>query len=118
MELNVNYFIIDGFIKTIYETQVFGASFEKREFIIETESEDKQELKFEFTNQTGIDSLDNYVEGENVTVAFQLRGNEYKGKHYVNLKAIAIGEKKMVEESGVKVKKVSSKPVKLRIVKK
>jgi hypothetical protein len=106
----MNYFVIDGIILKIDKTQTFG-NFKKREIVIVTEDEKPEELKFEFADETGIKALDNYIEGETVTIAFLIKGNEYQGKHYVNLRAIAIGEKTVKEVDGKKVKKVKTKPV-------
>lgn len=86
----MNYFF-EGALKSIGETQTFGEKFKKREFVVVTEDKYPESVKFEFVNDD-VDALDKYMVGEMVTVAFVIRGNEYQGKHYVNLKAIAIGE--------------------------
>ena len=106
----MNYFTIDGVILKIDKTQTFG-NFKKRELVIVTEDEKPEEIKFEFADETGIKALDNYMEGEMVTIAFLIKGNEYQGKHYVNLRGIAIGERTVEEVKGKKVKKVKTKPI-------
>lgn len=85
----MNYFF-EGSIKSISATQDFGGKFRKREFVVMPDGFNATPIKFEFI-QDNVDVLDKYVEGEMVTVAFILKGNEYQGKHYVSLQAIAIG---------------------------
>jgi hypothetical protein len=81
-----------GTIKIIIETQTFKNNFKKREVVLTSDEEYPQDIKFEFTDENGINALDKYMEGELVTVAFVLRGNEYQGKYYTSNKAIAIGD--------------------------
>lgn len=74
-----------GKIKLISETQTFPSGFSKREFVVTTsDSKYPQDLKFEVVkDKTSI--LDSYKEGQDVVVNFDIRGNEYNGKYYVNL---------------------------------
>jgi Domain of unknown function (DUF3127) len=74
-----------GKIKMISETQNFPSGFSKREFVITT-AHDKfpQDLKFEVVKDKCA-ILDKYKEGQEVQVNFDIRGNEYNGKYYVNL---------------------------------
>jgi O6-methylguanine-DNA--protein-cysteine methyltransferase len=81
-----------GIIKHIYDTQTFKNNFKKREIVLISDEEYPQEIKFEFTHDEGIQALDNYLEGEEVTIAFLLKGNEFQGKYYTNLRGIAIGQ--------------------------
>ena len=85
------HYFMDASIKSIGETQTFGEKFQKREFVVETDEQYPETLKLEFINDQ-CDVLDRFVVGEVVTVAFIPRGNEYQGKHYVQLRAIAISE--------------------------
>ena len=102
-------YFFEGSIKSISDTQDFGGKFKKREFVVVSEGKYPNEIKFEFI-QDNVDVLDKYVEGEAVTVAFILKGNEYQGKHYVSLQAIAIGpiEDGRVEAEFEKVNKKTS----------
>jgi len=77
-----------GPILNIGETQTFGSGFTKRELVITTEADSKypQAVKFEVTKDKCVE-LDQYKLGQNVTVSFNLRGNEYNGKYFVNLQA-------------------------------
>ncbi len=74
-----------GTIKVINETQSFPSGFTKREFVVTT-SEDKypQDLKFEAVKDR-CSMLDEFEVGQQVQVSFDIRGNEYNGKYYVNL---------------------------------
>lgn len=74
-----------GKIKMIGETQTFPSGFSKREFVVTTgDGKYPQDLKFEVVkDKTAL--LDSYKEGQDVVVNFDIRGNEYNGKYYVNL---------------------------------
>jgi hypothetical protein len=54
--------------------------------VIITKDKYPQELKFEIV-QDSVPMLQNFTEGEEVDVSFDLRGNEYNDKYYVNLRA-------------------------------
>jgi len=74
-----------GKIKVIFETQTFPSGFTKREFVLTTgDGNYPQDLKFELIKDK-CTFIDPYQEGQEVTVSFDIRGNEYKGKYYVNL---------------------------------
>ena len=45
-----------------------------------------QEIKFELLKDK-IELLERYAENQRVCVSFNIRGNEWQGKHYVNLQA-------------------------------
>jgi len=74
-----------GKIKLINDTQTFASGFSKREFVVTTgDSKYPQDLKFEVVkDKTSL--LDNYEVGQDVVVHFDIRGNEYNGRYYVNL---------------------------------
>jgi hypothetical protein len=74
-----------GKIKLISDTQNFPSGFSKREFVVTTgDGKYPQDLKFEMVKDKCA-TLDNYKEGSDVKVSFDIRGNEYNGKYYVNL---------------------------------
>jgi single-strand DNA-binding protein len=74
-----------GKIKLISDTQTFPSGFSKREFVVTTaDSKYPQDLKFEVVKDK-CEILDRYKEGQEVQVNFDIRGNEYNGKYYVNL---------------------------------
>ena len=74
-----------GKIKLISNTQNFPSGFSKREFVVTTaDSKYPQDLKFEVVKDK-CSLLDSYKEGQDVVVNFDIRGNEFNGKYYVNL---------------------------------
>jgi len=80
-------------IKLISDTQNFPSGFSKREFVVTTgDGKYPQDLKFEVVKDK-CEILDNYKEGQEVQVNFDIRGNEYNGKYYVNLSCWKIGGK-------------------------
>lgn len=80
-------FEIEGTLKVISEVQSFASGFTKREFVVEVEDgKYPQMIKFEVVkDKTAL--LDQLSEGDPVSVAFDIRGNEYNGRYYVNLNA-------------------------------
>ncbi|WP_018970179.1 DUF3127 domain-containing protein [Rubritalea marina] len=78
-------FELSGKIKLIDQTQTFNSGFTKREFVITTsDSKYPQDIKFEVVKDR-CEQLDQYALGQEVLVNFDVRGNEYNGRHYVNL---------------------------------
>lgn len=74
-----------GKIKLISDIQNFPSGFSKREFVVTTgDGKYPQDLKFEMVKDKCA-TLDDYKEGSDVKVSFDIRGNEYNGKYYVNL---------------------------------
>lgn len=75
----------NGKIKMIGEVQTFPSGFMKREFVVTT-AHDKfpQDLKFEVVKDK-CSMLDSFKTGDDVQVNFDIRGNEYNGKYFVNL---------------------------------
>ncbi len=102
---------VSGKIKLINETQTFDSGFSKREFVVTTSEQYPQDIKLEFTKDK-CSLLDMYKEGQDVTVGFNLRGNEYNGKYYVNLQAWKIGHNDGTEYTIAEVQKEKQpKPV-------
>jgi hypothetical protein len=77
---------VQGKIKLVEEAQTFSSGFVKQEFVITTDEKYPQDIKLEFVKDK-VDQLKKVKRGDNVTVHFNLRGNEYQGKYYVNLQA-------------------------------
>ncbi len=74
-----------GTLKLILDTQTFASGFSKREFVITTDHDKyPQELKFEVVKDRCA-LLDDFKVGQAVRLNFDIRGNEYNGKYYVNL---------------------------------
>jgi len=79
-------FEVSGKLKTVMEVQSFASGFTKREFVLTTEEQYPQDIKFELIkDKTSV--IDKFKENDTIKVSFNLRGNEYNGKYYVNLQA-------------------------------
>ncbi len=85
-------FELEGTVKEIFDLQTFPSGFSKREFVIET-ADDRypQSIKFE-TVKDRTSLLDSLSKGDKVRVSFDIRGNEFKGRYYVNLNAWKVGK--------------------------
>lgn len=68
------------------DTQTFESGFSKREFVVTTAEQYPQDVKFEFLKDKTA-TLDTYKPDEEVNVHFNIRGNEYNGRYFVNLQA-------------------------------
>ncbi len=77
---------MEGTVKLIEDTQTFGSGFQKREFVITSDEKFPQDVKFECTKEK-IELVEKVRTGDRVKVSFNIRGNEYKGRFYVNLQA-------------------------------
>ncbi len=95
---------IQGTIIKIFDKQVFGENFEKREFVIRTVEDYPQEIKIETIQKTVV-VLGEFAEGDEVTVKFNIKGKEYKGNYYNNLSAWKIQKMKDAPEEEPKKKK-------------
>ena len=74
-----------GKIKLINDTQTFPSGFTKREFVVTTTADKyPQDLKFEVVKDK-CSILDQFEPDQDVTVTFDIRGNEFNGKYFVNL---------------------------------
>ena len=80
-------FELEGTVKVIDEIQTFASGFSKREFVVEVEDgKYPQSIKFECVkDKTSL--TDGLQIGDSVKVSFDIRGNEYNGRYYVNLNA-------------------------------
>jgi len=75
---------LTGTIKVIFQAETYPSGFTKREFVVTTKEPYPQDVKFELVkDKTAI--LDSFHEGQEVTVHFNLKGNEFNGKYYVSL---------------------------------
>ena len=88
---------LSGTVKVIFDEQTFASGFNKREFVI-TDEADKypQDIKFECVKDK-VAQISGLIVGDQVTVTYDVRGNEYNEKYYVNLVAWKIerlGEKR------------------------
>jgi hypothetical protein len=82
-----NSFELTGTVKHLLDTQEFASGFTKREFVIEVpDGNYPQMVKFE-TVKDRTKLLDGLAIGDEVLVTFDIRGNEFKERFYVNLNA-------------------------------
>lgn len=79
---------LNGVVKQVGEVQSFGdKGFTKREFVVTVDGgKYDEDVPLELVkDKTSL--ADDLVPGMRVDVFFNIRGREYKGKHYVNLNA-------------------------------
>ena len=79
--------ILNGTIKQIYPVQTWDSGFSKREFVVTTKEQYPQDIKFEVVKEKATDFEKFNKVGDTVDVKFNVRGNEFNGKYYVNLQA-------------------------------
>lgn len=89
--------IANGTIKAIMNEQIISEKFKKREFVITTGGEYPQQVMFEVVNDKCA-MLDSFSVGEEVDVAFNLRGREWTNpegvtKYFNTLSAWSIRKK-------------------------
>lgn len=77
---------LSGSVKVVMDQMTFDSGFTKREFVVTTRDQYPQDVKFE-TVRDKTSLCDNLQPGMDVTVHFDIRGNEYKDRYYVNLNA-------------------------------
>ncbi len=76
-----------GKIFRMYDTEQIKDTFKKREFVIEQQDgQYPNYVKFELT-QDRCGLIDNYSEGDEVTVSFDLSGRQWNDKFFTNLRA-------------------------------
>lgn len=80
-------FEIVGKLHKKFDTESKTQTFQAREFVIEVEDGNYPQLvKFQLT-QDRCSLLDNFEEGQQIKVMFDLRGREWQGKYFTNLNA-------------------------------
>ncbi len=77
---------LTGTVKLIMDQQTFPSGFTKREFVVTSEERYPQDLKFECVKDRCA-LLDTLSVGDRVTVSFDIRGNAYNDRYFVNLSA-------------------------------
>lgn len=77
---------LSGTVKVVMDQMTFDSGFTKREFVVTTRDQYPQDVKFE-TVRDKTSLCDKLQPGMEVTVHFDVRGNEYKDRYYVNLNA-------------------------------
>jgi single-strand DNA-binding protein len=77
---------IKGKVKVIMDTETFDSGFSKKEFVITTDEKYPQDVKLELIKDK-TDLIDPYKVGSDIEVSFNVRGNEYNGRYFVNIQA-------------------------------
>ena len=77
-------FEIEGTILMIYEPVKFESGFLKREFVVKSNDQYPQDIKFELTkDKCGL--LDSYQIGAMVRISFNIRSSLWQNKYFTNL---------------------------------
>lgn len=88
---------LSGKIKLIQDPKTFDSGFRKREMVVIVEDgRYPQEINLEFV-QDKVALLDDLQPGQEVTVAFDIRGREYNGRYFNNLQGWKVT---LAEDSG------------------
>jgi hypothetical protein len=92
-------FEVEGKLHKVFPSENKSGSFQAREFVIEVESgQYPQFVKFQLV-QDRCSLIDDYNEGENIKVHFDLRGREWQGKYFTNLNAWRLDRPSKAEKS-------------------
>ena len=90
----------EGRVHKIFPTEQKTATFSAREFVVEVqEGQYPQMVKFQLT-QDKCAIMDDYNEGDQVVVDFDLRGREWNDKFFTNLNAWRVGAASEADGSG------------------
>lgn len=96
-------FELSGTVKEIFDEQTFASGFNKREFVVTTETDKfPQDIKFECLKDK-VELVNKLKKGDQVKVTFDINGREWNGKYYVNLAAWRV-------ESGAAVAAAGDEP--------
>lgn len=97
---------LEGILHKVYEVVSKSATFQTREFVVKTDGQYPQFIKFQCT-QDRVGIIDGHNEGEVLKVYFDLRGREWQDKYFTNLNAWRV-EKHAAGASSPEVSNVSS----------
>ncbi|MDA0731395.1 MAG: DUF3127 domain-containing protein [Bacteroidetes bacterium] len=92
-------FEIKGKIKILFDRQDFPSGFFKRDFVITTNDQYPQDIKFGALKER-VEQLDGLSVDDEVTVKFDVKGREYNGNYYVDLNAWRIEKGASGQASG------------------
>lgn len=79
-------FETEGVLYKVFDTESKTATFQAREFVIKSEGDYPQFIKFQLT-QDRCDLINGFEEGQKIKVHFDLRGREWNDKFFTNLNA-------------------------------
>lgn len=77
---------LTGRLKLIMDEQKFDSGFYKRDFVVTTEEQYPQDIKFSL-NKERTEFLTQFNPGDHMLVRFDVRGREWQGKYFVDLVA-------------------------------
>lgn len=77
---------LEGILHKVYETESKSATFQTRDFVVKTDGQYPQFIKFQCT-QDRVGIIDGQNEGDMIKVYFDLRGREWNEKFFTNLNA-------------------------------
>ena len=89
-------FETEGILYKVFDTESKTPSFQAREFVIKSEGDYPQFIKFQLT-QDRCDLIQNFEEGQKIKVHFDLRGREWNEKFFTNLNAWRIDKVEAAE---------------------
>ncbi|MCZ2100268.1 MAG: DUF3127 domain-containing protein [Chitinophagales bacterium] len=79
-------FEVQGLLHKIFDTESKTETFQTREFVIRTEDQYPQFVKFQLVqDKCGV--IDGFNADEKIKVFFDLRGREWQDKYFTNLQA-------------------------------
>ena len=91
---------LTGTVKVVMDEVKFDSGFNKREFVVTTDDDRyPQDVKFECVKDKSA-LLNDVKPGQRVTVSFDLRGNENKGRYFVSLSAWRVEAEKATLATG------------------
>ena len=77
---------VEGKLHKKFDMEQKSGTFQTREFVILVESQYPQHIKFQLV-QDRCEIIDQFAEGTDLKVYFDLRGREWQGKYFTNLQA-------------------------------
>lgn len=75
-----------GKLHKVFDVEAKSDRFQAREFVVSTDGNYPQFIKFQLT-QDRCELIQNFEEGKDIKVFFDLRGREWQGKYFTNLNA-------------------------------
>jgi single-strand DNA-binding protein len=79
--------VVEGKLIKVCDIEEKSASFRSRDFVIEMpDGKYPQLVKFQLV-QDKVDMIDQFLEGQEIKVHFNLRGKEWQGKYFTSLNA-------------------------------
>ena len=100
---------LQGKIIAIMEKQQVTDTFAKREFVIETEGEYPETVKFELT-QAKCDLIDSYKVGQSINVSFNVRGRKWTNKQNEDVYFVSVNAWRLEAVKGASNDNSSSMP--------